>query len=161
MHDWSLPLVLAAAAFLMATLWQVRPAMGGRRRGARAALREAEERARAAPDETTRAQVLCEAGDIVAAAVGGGAAAAALYLRALRSDPRSPVIVRRAAEGLARRPRTLETTLWRHLAATPWSGPTAPSARAALECLRAVYDGRLRNSPRARAIANALEALPE
>jgi hypothetical protein len=161
MHDWSLPLVLAAVAFLVALLWRVRPAMGGRRRGTRAALQQAQERIESAPDDAARAQALCDAGDIVAAAVGGGAGAAAFYLRALRCDPASPGIVRRVAEGLERRPRTLEATLWRHLAATPWSGPTGASVRAALECLRDVYDGRLRSTFRARAVANAIKVLPE
>jgi hypothetical protein len=86
------------------------------------------------------------------------ASAKALYLRALRADPRSALVIQRATAGLARRPRALESLLWRHLAATVWRD--CPEAtRAALDALEALYEGPLRNATRAKAIANARDAL--
>jgi len=117
MHDRSLPLILATAAFLAVLLWRVRPALPwGRDRAARVALRHARTRVESRAD------------------------------------------VERLALELARRPRKLEAILWRHLAAVSWTGEHRDSARASLDALRVLYEGRLKNAVRARAIAHALEA---
>jgi hypothetical protein len=160
MEDWSVPLIVATAAFLAYLLWRVRPALAGRTRTAsREALREARARIESAGDEAARARALCDAADILAKKVGRGASAAGLYMRAMRADPRSAEIVARAASGLARRPRALESLLWRHLAASPWRGEMRDAARASLDALRALYEGRRKNGVRARALAHAVEAL--
>lgn len=142
-------------------LWRVRPAFGPVRRSGRVALREAQARVQGAADEAARARALCDAADIVVtdAPLAGSARAQALYMRALRADPASAEIVARAVVGLARRPRTLEALLWRHLGAADWKGPCKPAMVAALEALRGLYEGPLRNAVRARAIGNAREAL--
>jgi hypothetical protein len=155
MHDWSIPLVVAASAFLAVLVWRVRPlvALGTMRGAGRESLREAHERVENATSEPERAIALCDA----AALVGPGAAKA-LLLRAMRADSTSTSVVDRAAATLAHRPRTLESLLWRRLATTPWT-ESRDATRAALEHLRVLYDGTLRNAVRARAMAHARDAL--
>jgi hypothetical protein len=159
MQDWSTPLIIAATAFLTVLLWRIRPAFGPRRRASREALRDARARIESSVDEQARARALCDAADVLAKGLRGAANATGLYMRAIRSDPRSVEVVHRAVVGLARRPRALESLLWRHLAMSPWSGPSRESTRAALEALRTLYDGMLKNPVRARALANAIDAL--
>jgi hypothetical protein len=156
MQEWSLPLILATTAFLVVLLWRIRPLVPGQRRSAsREAIREARARIEAAGTDRERALALCDAADLMRAGSAKG-----LYLRAMRADPRSPQIVARAVGRLADRPRTLESILWRHLAvATPWT-ETREATWAALDALRALYEGPLRNPTRARAMANARDALP-
>jgi len=162
MQDRFLPLILAAAAFLAVLLWRVRPALSSRRRRAsREALREARARIDSAPDERARALAICDAADLVARRIGGGVSAKGLYMRALRADGRSVELIARAVAGLAKRPRTLEAILWRHLAAVPWTGESGEAARASLDALRALYEGPLKNAVRARALAHAREALDQ
>jgi hypothetical protein len=163
MQDWSIPLTLSTAAFLALVVWRVRPAVGwGRRhRASRGEIKEARSRIAAARDPVARAAALCDAADILAKTIGGARSARGLYLRAIRSDPRSSEIVRRAAAGLASRPKSLESLLWRHLANGPWDGDARSAARASLDILRSLYEGPLRNPTRARALAHAREALPE
>jgi hypothetical protein len=154
MQEWSLPLTLATAAFLAVLLWRVRPLIPGRRRGAsRADIRQARALIEAAPSEPARARALCDAADLMKSGSAKG-----LYLRALRADPASVEVVQRATTGLAKRPRALESLLWRHLAASPWR-QSPDATRAALDALRALYEGPLRNAARAKAIANARDAL--
>jgi hypothetical protein len=155
MQDWSIPLVVAAAAFLAVLVWRVRPfvAWGPSRAGNREALREVQVRIEAAKTEPERALLLCEAAEHMRA---GGARG--MYQRALRADPRSVNVIERMAIGLARRPRALESLLWRHLSTMPWT--EAPAAmRASLDALRVLYEGPLKNAVRARAMANARDAL--
>jgi hypothetical protein len=161
MQDWSIPLTFSAAAFLALVVWRVRPAVGwGRRRQASPAeIQVARSRIAQATDPPARALALCDAADLLAKTIGGAPNALGLYLRAIRSDPRSIEIVRRMATGLASRPRQLESLLWRHLALAPWGGESREAARASLDALRALYEGPLRNSTRARALANARDAL--
>jgi hypothetical protein len=164
MEDWSIPLIVATAAFLAFLLWRMRPAFSSRladhpRQAAREALREAKARIESATDEPARALALCDAADILVKKVGRGASAKGLYLRAMRADPRSTAIVSRAVVGLARRPRTLEAVLWRHLAAAPWRGDMRDATRTSLDALRTLYEGRRKNAVRARALANAMAAL--
>jgi hypothetical protein len=166
MQDWSVPLAIATASFLAFVLFRVRPTFTfgpfGRARAPKAPrerLRIAKERAQSAPDPHARAIALCDAADIVGRRLAGKAAAASLYQRALRADPASVEIVRRVAAGLATRPRSLESLLWRHLGASPWTGSAVEAVRAALEALRSLYDGPLRNASRARALSHAKDAL--
>lgn len=162
MHDWHVPLIIAAALFLGFILWKVRPAVFSPQSSRnRAALREAHKRIEEAKDDAARALALCDAGDASAKQPGGVTSAIGFYLRAMRSDPLSAEIVDRAATALARRPRALESLLWRRLGAESWTGNARPAARAALKHLTALYDGPLRNAPRARALEHALAALPE
>jgi hypothetical protein len=154
MQDWSTPLIIATAGFLVVLLWRVRPLVPGRRPGAsREAIREAKARVEEAADDHARALALCDAADLLNP---GGAKG--LYIRAIRADPGSVQVVQRAVAALARRPRTLESLLWRQLAAKPWRA--APEAtRTALDALRALYDGPLRSATKAKAVAHAREAL--
>jgi hypothetical protein len=153
-QEWSLPLVLAAAAFLVVLLWRVRPLIPGRRRGtSREDLSQAHSRIEAATTEPERARALCDAADLMKTG-----SAKALYLRALRADPGSVEVIHRVVAGLTRRPRALESLLWRHLGAAPWRDfPEATCA--ALDSLRTLYEGPLRNATRAKAIANARDAV--
>jgi hypothetical protein len=161
MQDWSIPLSLSTAAFLAWVIWSVRPAIGWRRRRRvpRMALSEARARIESARDPRDRALALCEAADLRAKTIAGAASATGLYLRAMRSDPLSAEIVNRAAAGLASRPRTLESLLWRHLAIGPWPHPAREAVRASLGHLCRLYEGPLRHANRARALANARDAL--
>ncbi|HEX3344549.1 MAG TPA: hypothetical protein VHS09_08235 [Polyangiaceae bacterium] len=154
MEDWSTPLVIATAVFLAFLLWRIRPTFGARGGGAgREALRQAQARVEAAKTEPERALALCDAAELMRAGEARG-----MYLRAMRADPASAPIVERAVAGLARRPRALESLLWRYLASRPWT-ESKEATRAALDALRALYEGPLRNAVRAKAMANARDAV--
>jgi hypothetical protein len=166
MQDWSIPLVVATAAFLALMLWRVRPSLAGlagrtglpwgrKAKSRRDALARVRARIESATDDRARALALCDAAEIVAKSVAGAASARGFYQRAIRSDPQSVEVVQRTAAGLAARPRALESLMWRHLAASSWNGASAGASRAALDTLRALYEGPLRNAIRARALANA------
>src|SRR5208283_5110299 len=123
MQDSFVPLIVSAGAFLVVLLWRVRPlvAWTTKRRASREALRLAQARIAAAPEGAPRAQALCDAADLLARQqVRGPGSAKGLYLRAMRSDPTSVEVIRRAVAGLSRRPRALESLLWRRLASAPW-----------------------------------------
>jgi hypothetical protein len=161
MQSWSLPLIIATAAFLAVLLWRVRPAfLGGQRRASREALRAANERVSSAADDAARAAALCDAAELVVANLGGPANAAALFQRAMRAAPGSAEVVARAARTLAHRPRALEALLWRRLAATPWDATSMPAIRKALDALRSLYErGGVKNGVRARALGHARAAI--
>jgi hypothetical protein len=155
---WNLPLVAATIVFVVFLAWKLRPAAigsGGSGAGKRAALKAAKQRVEAAKSDEERALALCDAGDAAATGLAGGDSAVGYYLRAMRTNPRSAELVARAAKGLARKPRALESLLWRRLGAEPWNGGGEGAARAALDELARLYAGPLRNAPRARAMENA------
>jgi hypothetical protein len=154
-ETWSPPLIAATAAFLALLLWRIRPRVGwGMGGGAgREARREMQARVEAATTDAERAIALCDAADVM-----GTRDARGMYLRALRADPRSPAVVVRVVAGLSGRPRTLESLLWRYLATTPWT-ESKDATREALDALRVLYEGPLRNAVRAKAMANARDAL--
>src|SRR5262245_58335998 len=159
--DWHLPLVISAGVFVLYLLWRLRPSFDGPRDGSsRAALNAAKKRVETAQTQEERALALCDAADACVAGLGGASSAIGYYLRAMRVNPRSAELVDRAAKGLARRPRALESLLWRRLGAERWAGGGEAAARAALRQLQALYAGALRNPQRARAMEFALEALP-
>jgi hypothetical protein len=155
METLSTPLVVAAALFLAVLVWRVRPAIGlGRRSGAsREAIRAHLARAEAAKGNHERALALCDAADLLSTRAARG-----LYLRAMRADPASAEVVARAVSGLSRRPRALEAVLWRHLSTSPWT-ETREASGAALDAMRALYEGPLRNGVRARVFAHARDTL--
>jgi hypothetical protein len=156
MQGLSTPLVVAAAAFLLVMLWRVRPAFpGSPRRASREALREAKVRAEAATDPAAKALALCDAADLTP----GTSAKSSLFLRALRADPKSPAVVARAVVGLGRRPRALESFLWRTLAQGPIDADSKASARAALEALSLLNEGPVDDTVRARAFAHLRDAI--
>jgi hypothetical protein len=157
--SWQIPLAIVAIVFLAVLLWQNRPAFIGARPSLRKALKAARARIEGASDEKSRALALCDAGDACALSLGRGTAAIGYYLRAMRCDPSSVEIVERAAKGLAKRPRALEHLLWRRLGAEPWTDGTRDPAMAALRQLSKLYEGRLRDHARARALEHALVAL--
>ncbi len=161
MQEMSTPLVVAAGAFLVVVLWRVRPALPWARgtKASREALREARARIESTQEPGPRARLLCDAADLTVPGGGGYASAAALYQRAMRTDPTSAEVVARAVAGLSARPRALESLLWRTLAGLPWTGDSRDAARAALDALRALHEGPLKNAVRARALANARDAL--
>src|ERR1700722_5775834 len=117
MDSSTLPLVVAAGVFFLVLVWRVRPAIGfGRRPGAsKDAIKACMARAESAKDEHERALALCDAADLLAARGARG-----LYLRALRADPASTVVVERTVKGLAKKPRSLEAVLWRLLSQGAW-----------------------------------------
>ncbi len=121
---WNVPLVVATFAFVLFLLWKLRPAHSARAEGgrARAALRAAKQRLESAKTDEERALALCDAGEAVATGLASGDSAIGYYLRAMRASPASADLVARAAKGLARKPRALESLRWRRLGAEPWSG---------------------------------------
>jgi hypothetical protein len=155
METWSTPLIAATAAFLALLLWRIRPRLGwglGRGPGGQR-QRETQARIEEAKTDADKAVALCDAADLM-----GTADARGMYLRAMRADPVSAAVVGRVVAGLSRRPRSLESLLWRYLAATPWT-ESRDGARAALDALRVLYEGPLRNPARARALGHARDAL--
>jgi hypothetical protein len=160
MQDSSLPLIVSAGAFLAVLLWRVRPLVDWRtkQRASREALREAHTRIAATPEGPHRARALCDAADLLVKQVRGPGIAKGFYLRAMRSDPTSVEVIQRAVAALARRPRALESLLWRRLAATPWK-ESGEATGAVLDALRSLYEGPLHNAIRARALANARAAM--
>ncbi|MBV9948229.1 MAG: hypothetical protein JOZ69_15360 [Myxococcales bacterium] len=162
MQDAFVPLIASAGAFLVVLVWRVRPGSPWRtrRQASREALRQIQERVERAPDGAARAEALCDAADLLASQVGRRGSVSALYLRAVRADPRSVRVIERAIAALARRPRALESLLWRHLAIASWS-ESKDATRASLEALRALYEGPLRSWVRSRAMANARDALDQ
>jgi hypothetical protein len=149
------PLLLAAAAFLFIMLWRVRPVIPGRRRVSREALKEAKALAESASDPAAKALALCDAADLTP----GTSGASGLYQRALRTDPRSAAVVARVVTGLARRPKALESLLWRHLAQGPIEPDAKDATRAVLEALRDLNDGPIGNVVRARAFGHLRDAI--
>ena len=91
--------------------------------------------------------------------VGRSVSARGYYQRAMRADPSNADIVERATKGLWKRPRALEGLLWRRLASEPWKGKASAAQRTALRSLVRLYDERLRQPLRARALEQALAAL--
>jgi hypothetical protein len=157
---WNVPLVVASAVFVLFLLWKLRPRMGGGGgEGRGAALRAARARATAAKNDEERALALCDAGDAAASGLAGSESAIGYYLRAMRASPHSADLVARAARGLTRKPRALESLLWRRLGAEPWVGGGEVAAKVALQELARLYAGPLRNAARARAMENALTLL--
>ena len=160
--DWQLSLVLAAVVFGAFVLYKFRPAIGDRaKKPGRAELKEARDRLEKATTDAEKAAALADAGDACARTVGLGDAAASYYLRAMRVEPKSESLVDRAAHGLARRPRILETLLWRRLGAEPWMGDHRDATRAALRHLHAIYTKSRRSMMRAKMVERALEAIDE
>jgi len=158
---YNLPLVVAALLFFAYLVWSMRPVLSRRRslRPKRGALRAARQLVTAAKSPQERALALCDAGDACAYALGRTTGAVGYFLRAMRTDPSSVVVVDRAAQALARRPYALEALLWRRLGSERWEGERREPALAALRHLAALYAGPIRNATRARALEHALTSL--
>jgi len=156
--DWHVLLVITAALFGGFVIFKFRPVISTARgsKGARARLRDAKERVSKASSQAERALALADAAD---AATPARSAAIGYYLRAMRLDPTSVVLVNRAAAALARRPRALESLLWRRLGAAPWTGPTRDAALASVRHLARLYAGPIRSAVRARALEHAALAI--
>ncbi|MFO0679646.1 MAG: hypothetical protein U0169_24170 [Polyangiaceae bacterium] len=152
--DWQIPLVIASVAFAAIVLYRFRPVIGDDETEPKS-LKEAAARVSTLPDGPEKAKALCDAGDEHIRTLGRGRAASAYYLRAMRTDPTSAPLVTRIVDTLARRPRILETLLWRRLGSEPWAGPNAEATRASLDALVKLYEGPLRNPLRARALEQA------
>ncbi len=116
-------------------------------------VRDAHERIDGAPNDVERAKALCEAAELLAPGSAKG-----LFLRAIRADPASSEVIERVVAGLGRRPRVLESILWRHLAASPW-GETKGATKVTLGALASLYEGPLKNATRAMALRNAIDAV--
>jgi hypothetical protein len=152
-QDWSAPLIVAAVAFLLVLLWRVRPVVGWTKAaGGREAMKAAMARVATAPDDAARAVALCDAAELSVTR------SRALFLQAVRADPKSAAVVGRAVAHLSRRPRALEALLWRHLGSVAWT-ESREATRASLDALRVLYEGRLRNAVRAKAMVHARDAL--
>jgi hypothetical protein len=160
--QWNAPLAVASAVFVLFLLWKLRPHLdSGGGSGRTVALKEAKARVTAAKTDEERALALCDAGDAAAGRFQGSESAIGYYLRAMRASPQSAELVTRAAKGLARRPRALESLLWRRLGAEPWTGGGEAAARVALGELAKLYGGQLRNAARASAMDHARALLGE
>ena len=159
-------LLLSTAIFAAFLLFRMRPALSGRRgqSAVRAALRDAQDRAAKSTTPQERARALADAGDACARSIARTNGAVGFYLRAMRTDPTSPDLVSRAAEALQRRPRALESLLWRRLGSDTFTSERRPAALAALHALARLYaggSGSVRSRSRARAIEHVLLALGE
>jgi hypothetical protein len=158
--DWQLSVVAAAVIFGLYVLYKFRPIFGKRGTGAaRVELRAARARLAKATTDAERLEALLAAGDACARTVGLGGGASSYFFRAMRLAPSSATTVDHAATALARRPRILETLLWRRLGAESWNGESADATRAALRHLIAIYTTTRRSALRARAMERALESL--
>ena len=158
--DWHVSVVVAAVIFGLYVLYKFRPIFGERGGGAgRGDLRAARARLTKATTDAERLEALLAAGDACARTVGLGGGASSYYLRAMRLAPSSEQIVDQASQELARRPRILETLLWRRLGSEPWGGDSTNATRAALRQLIAIYTTTRRSALRARAMERALAAL--
>jgi hypothetical protein len=159
--DWQVvSVVVAAVIFGLYVLYKFRPFFGEAGGGAgRGDLREARARLTKATSDAERLEALLAAGDACARTVGLGGGASSYYLRAMRLAPTSDEVVLHAAQNLERRPRILETLLWRRLGAEPWTGDHAKATRAALRQLISIYTTKRRSALRARAMERALAAI--
>jgi hypothetical protein len=151
----TLPLLLATGAFLAVLIWRVRPQLGwGRQAGAsRREVREAKARIEATKNDAERARALCDAADLLAPASAEG-----YFLRAVRAAPTSTEVIERVVAGLGKKPRILESVLWRHLAVSPWAD-TRAATLASLRALVSLYEGPLHDPTSARVLKNAAETL--
>ncbi len=159
-------LLLSTAIFAGFLLFRMRPSLSGRRgqSAIRAALRDAQDRAAKSTTPRERARALADAGDACARSIARTNGAVGFYLRAMRTDPASEELVTRAAAALHRRPRALESLLWRRLGADTFSAERKPAALAALRALAQLYaagNGSVRSRSRARAIEHVLLAMGE
>ena len=158
--DWHIPLIIATVlfvAFMVVRVWPARRREGGGQ--ARSDLALARKKLEGATTDEERVAALCEAGDAAARLVGGSGRAVQYYLRAMKLAPGSVELIERAAKSLARRPRGLETLLWRRLGTDAWSPSEMPSVVAALDQLAKLYAGPLRSSVRSRALEHLAKAL--
>lgn len=155
--DWrSLLPTAAAALFVLFLLWKMRPAGLGRRPPLDPRIAELRLRSTNLVG-AEKSAALCEAGALAHSAMRP-TAAFGYYLRAARAEPSAIEPVRGMALALARRRRSLERALWRHLAWLDWS--TSPgAARATLEELATVYR-RGRDRARVEALGKAAALLP-
>lgn len=158
--DWHVSVVVAAVIFGLYVLYKFRPFFGEAGGGAgRGELREARARLTKATTDTERLEALLAAGDACARTVGLGGGASSYYFRAMRLAPANDEIISHAARGLERRPRILETLMWRRLGTEPWTGEHAKATRAALRQLISIYSTKRRSALRARAMERALAAI--
>jgi hypothetical protein len=133
---WRHALTIVALAFLLFLVGRLVPLRGRRSRGeVAAALRAARERARLAETPRARAEALCEGAVIAAERAHRWTASAGLFLRAMRADPTWAGAVEHARRALTRRPRLLESILWRRLALLRWEGAERGAAKATAEAL--------------------------
>jgi hypothetical protein len=159
--DWQVVSVGAAAViFGLYVLYKFRPFFGEAGSSAgRGELRDARARLAQATNDAERLEALLAAGDACARTVGLGGGASSYYFRAMRLAPANEEVVTRAARGLERRPRILETLMWRRLGTEPWTGEHAKATRAALRQLISIYSTKRKSALRARAMERALSAL--
>lgn len=158
--DWHWSVLVAAALFGAFVLYRFRPAIGDRaKKPGRAELKEARDRLAKAKNDAEKSDALAAAGDACARTVGLGGAASSYYLRAMRLAPKSADLVDRAAQGLARRPRLLETLMWRRLGMEPWLGDHRAATQAALRQLHVIYTKTRRSVMRAKMVERALEEI--
>jgi len=160
MLDWQIALLVSAVVFAAFIVFKMRPAVTRDGRATAADLEAARKRVEAATDDAARGSALADAGD-ACARLGRVNSAVGFYLRALRAEPTSAALVKRAADALTRRPTSLETMMWRLLAAQPWTGDHRPPAIAALRVLTDVYGRRHRTQVKKQAIEHLLAALGE
>jgi tetratricopeptide (TPR) repeat protein len=162
MTDWQIPLLVSTGVFAAYLVFKFRPAVGKRGRATAVALKGATARIEAARDDAARAEALADAAD-ACLHLGRTNGAVGYYLRALRTDPSSKIIVERAATAFARRPMALEKLLWRHLGGGGWTSDAGgrEAAIASLRALAEIYGRRPRTQVRGRALAHVLEALVE
>jgi len=162
----SLLIVGIAVLFTGFLLWKYRPSLstaeplirsyGFRRRHSAAVdakIREALDRARAAPTPRARAEALLSAAEAAALAPDGITSAIGFYLRAMRADVTLCTPVQGISALLAaERPELLEHVLWKRLARLDWSEKGSAAAKCTLDALIALYGGELRQKNRARAL---------
>ncbi len=143
MDPSQIALIAVAALFGGYLLVQVRPALGPRGRALMGEMRALRKKAAEAKSPEERGRALAEAGK-VAAKARRWVAASGLFLRGLRADPTSIVVVESMLEALAPRPRLLASMLERRLSQLGDSAPERRVFVAMAKPLSRLYRGPLR-----------------
>jgi len=153
-------IVAFAVLFLGFLLLKMRPLRAQRRMPLE--VRRARERARMAGTPRARAEALCDAAVLSARKAGRWTAAAGLFLRAMRADPTWAGPVQTAIRTLhKRRPRLLETMLWRRLAQLPWDEAHREAVHAAGAGLKALYRHEIKDTAKARFLRRFVRAVAD
>ncbi len=159
MKDMQLPLIVAACVFALFVVWSVRPKLfRSHKAPLRGTLRDAQARIANARNESERATALTIAAEASVRTLGGNRRALDYYVRAMKANPGSKTVIESAKVALAHAPRSLETLLWRRLAAIEWSEVSADANALSTHTLIHLYATSLRNPVRAKALAHVLSA---
>ena len=151
-------LAFAAIVFALYLFWKLRPAMGVD--DALELRRRADTTLAASlallPNDAARVTMLCDEAERLASAMGRRRRAAMLFARAMRLAPADATIVARATKALLKKPRLLESLLWKRLAQAPGGVADKAAVEATLDALAQAYGKMPRRGMRQRAMQHLL-----